>query len=116
MVLIIYKIIIIKRLTIVPSIDIFNYIYTIKFNNKYNKKLIMAALTQKNGFENELIKSLKERFSQYISSDLFDFSFSEKKEYNDKLAKQLNVGNIIEFSKFRNNLVKQHLDGKISIV
>lgn len=76
----------------------------------------MAALTQKNGFENELILSLKTRFREYIRSDRFEFTVAEKKKYEADLAKQINVTNIAEFSKFPNNLVKQHIDGKINIV
>jgi hypothetical protein len=76
----------------------------------------MAALTQKNGFQNELISSIKERFKEYIKSDRFTFTVDEKKNYIAELDKDLNRGNVNEFNKFPNNLIKQHIDGKISII
>lgn len=76
----------------------------------------MAALTQKNGFENELISSMKDRFKEYINSDLHSFTLAEKKEYATALAKMVNKDNILDLSKFRNNFIKQHIDGKINIL
>jgi len=75
----------------------------------------MAALTQKNGYQNELISSIKERFKEYITSDRFSFTTDEKKEYIQALHKDLNRDNVNEFNKFPNNLIKQHIDGKITI-
>lgn len=74
------------------------------------------SLTQKNNYENELIRTLKSNFKSYISSDLFSFNFSEKKEYCDKLGKLLNHKNILKLSQYPNNVIKLQLDGKVNLV
>lgn len=74
------------------------------------------SLTQKNNYENELIKTLKSNFKSYINSDLFSFDFAKKKEYCDKLAKLLNKDNILKLSQYPNNVIKGQLDGKINLI
>lgn len=76
----------------------------------------MASLTQKNGYENELINNLKKGFKSYIASDLFSFNLERKRDYETKLKKLLNVKNILKLSQFPNNAIKLHLDGKANLL